>query len=150
MSGFSASFNAGGGAACFLILWGAGLAARQSPLHHVEESAAPLAVDVQSHQTPQGVPLHEVLAAVQKEVPSVQGMVIRNGNVVLTHAVAPAAADQQKINRILSNPQLLKSGTATAAPGADPLVKKLTDAATPDAEWIKSFREYAVKFLIKG
>ena len=123
------------------------------PEMHVEKSQVQLAGDVQSHRTPDGVPLHKLLSAVQEQAPDVRGLVVRNGNVVVTHAKPPTEDVRNKIDKVLSDPELFSRlklrATTEQAADAGSLVKKLTDPATPDEDWIKAFRQYAVRFLIK-
>ena len=100
------------------------------------------------------MPLHEVLAAVQEHAPDAQGVVVRNGNLVITHSKPPTREARNKIDKMLADPQFagrLRRGKAAAQqPEADALVAKLKDANTSDQEWMKAFRQYAVHFLIKG
>jgi hypothetical protein len=42
-----------------------------------------LPVDVQSRDTPQGVPLHEILRAVREQAPSASSMTVRDGRLLL-------------------------------------------------------------------
>jgi hypothetical protein len=113
-----------------------------------------LAGDVQSHQNPDGVPLHKILSAVQEQAPDVKGLMVRNGTVLIAHAKPPTEDVRNRIHKLLSDPELfsrLKTPPATEQAGdVGSLVKRLTDPATPDEDWIKAFRQYAVRFLIKG
>ena len=121
---------------------------------HIEESAVSVPGGVQSHDNPDGMPLHEVLAAVQEHAPEAQGLVVRNGNLVITHSKPPTREVRNKIDKMLGDPQfvsrLRRHPAAVQQPDADALVAKLKDANTSDEEWMKAFRQYAVRFLIKG
>jgi hypothetical protein len=112
-----------------------------------------LAAAVQSREEPAGVPLHEILKAVQAEAPGVTGIAVRGGKAMLTHE-APLTADQKrKIGRLLQDRRRLMalrpaSGSDLAADDPAALRKILLEEATPDAEWLRAFRRYAVAELI--
>ncbi|MFY9223271.1 MAG: hypothetical protein WAQ98_11405 [Blastocatellia bacterium] len=128
------------------------------PARHVELAEAELSVEVQSRETPEGVPLSEVLKAVQEKVPGVKGLAVRQGRVSITYEEEPSRADRTKIERILSNRKSLEDlkrpapgpiGIRTmAAEGPAALERVLKNAETPDAEWLRAFRAYAVQNLI--
>jgi hypothetical protein len=112
-----------------------------------------LSVAVQSREQPDGVPLPEILKAVQAEVPGVTGIAVRQGKAVLTHEAPLTAQQRSKIRRILGDPRRLmdlrpSSGPDLAAADPQALKKVLLDDATPDAEWLRAFRHYAVTTLI--
>jgi hypothetical protein len=99
------------------------------------------------------VPLPEILKAVQAEVPGVTGIAVRQGKAVLTHEAPLTAQQRSKIRRILGDRRRLMDLRPSSAPdlaAADPqaLKKVLLDDATPDAEWLRAFRHYAVTTLI--
>ena len=112
-----------------------------------------LSVEVQSREQPDGVPLHEILKAVQAEVPGVSGIAVRQGRAVLTHEAPLTAEQRRKIGRLLRDRRRLMalrapSRSDLAAKDLEELRKVLLDAATPDAEWLRAFRRYAVANLI--
>ncbi|MBI3803961.1 MAG: hypothetical protein HY282_09405 [Nitrospirae bacterium] len=123
-----------------------------TPLH-VELAEVALPIAVQSRETPEGVPLSEVLRAVQERVPGVKGLAVRQGRVSITYEEAPSRADRTKIERLLSNRKSLEElkqapalRMASAGPAA--LERLLKNPETPDAEWLRAFRAYAVENLI--
>ena len=108
---------------------------------------------VQSRKQPDGVPLHAILKAVQGEVPGVSGIAVRQGRAVLTYAAPLTAEQRRKIGRLLRDRGRLtalrpRNGSALAAEDPQALRKVLLDDATPDAEWLRAFRSYAVAALI--
>jgi hypothetical protein len=112
-----------------------------------------LSVAVQSREQPDGVPLHELLKAVQAEVPGVSGIAVREGKAVLTHEAPLTAAQRSKIGRLLQDRSRLTArrapgGSELAAADSEALRKVLLDDATPDPEWLRAFRRYAVAALI--
>lgn len=125
---------------------------------HVETADVELPVEVQSREAPEGVPLSEVLKAVQERVPGVKGLAVRQGRISITYEEAPSQADRTKVERLLSNRKALEE---LKRPAAAPTVMKmmaeespatleriLKDSETPDAEWLRAFRAYAVRNLI--
>ena len=74
-----------------------------------------LSVAVQSREQPDGVPLHEILKAVQAEVPGVSGIAVREGRAVLTHEAPLTAAQRRKIGRVLQD----RRGLMALRPPAD-------------------------------
>lgn len=112
---------------------------------------------VESRENPEGVPLSEVLKAVQEKVPEVKGLAVRQGRVSITFEGEPSRADRTKIEKLLSNRKGLEDlkrpapgpvvrGLAAEGPAA--LERVLKNADTPDAEWLRAFRAYAVQNLI--
>ena len=100
-----------------------------------------------------GVPLPEILKAVQAEVPGVTGIAVRRGKTVLTNEAPLTAEQKRKIDRLLRDRRRLialrpagGADLATEDPGA--LRKVLLDQGTPDTEWLRAFRRYAVAELI--
>jgi len=130
------------------------------PAQHVEMAEVALPVAVESRETPEGVPLSEVLKAVQEKVPEVKGLAVRQGRVSITYEGEPSRADRTKIERILSNRKTLEDlkrplpgiggivGKTIGAEGPAALERILKSADTPDAEWLRAFRAYAVQNLI--
>jgi hypothetical protein len=124
---------------------------RSTGARQLEELDLPVAV--QSREQPDGVPLHEILKAVQAEVPGVSGIAVRQGRAVLTHEAPLTAEQRRKIGRVLRDQRRLTalrapSRSDLAATDPEELRKVLLDAATPDAEWLRAFRRYAVADLI--
>lgn len=112
-----------------------------------------LTVAVQSREQPHGVPLPEILKAVQAEVPGVTGIAVRQGKAVLACEAALTAQQRSRIGRLLRDRRRLlalrpASGSDLAAEDPQALSKVLLDDATPDAEWLRAFRQYAVAALI--
>jgi hypothetical protein len=112
-----------------------------------------IAVPVQSREQPDGVPLHAILKAVQAEVPGVSGLAVRQGKAVLTHERPLTAEQRRKIGRLLRDRGRLtalraRNGSELAAEDPQALRKVLLDDATPDSEWLRAFRRYAVAALI--
>jgi hypothetical protein len=127
------------------------------PARHVELAEVALPVEVESREAPEGVPLSEVLKAVQEKVPGVKGLAVRQGRVSITYEGEPSRADRTKIERILSNRKSLEDlkrpipgpiGARIAAEGPAALERVLKNSDTPDAEWLRAFRAYAVQNLI--
>ena len=122
-----------------------------APLH-VELAEAELSVEVQSRESPEGVPLSEVLKAVQERVPGVKGLAVRQGRVSITYEEEPSRADRTKIERLLSNrkslEELKRPPQLLMAEGPAALERLLKNSDTPDAEWLRAFRAYAVQNLI--
>lgn len=128
------------------------------PARHVELAEVELPVAVESREAPEGVPLSEVLKAVQEKVPEVKGLAVRQGRISITYEGEPSRADRTKIERLLSNRKNLEDlkrpipgplgvrGMAAESPAA--LERVLKNADTPDAEWLRAFRAYAVQNLI--
>jgi hypothetical protein len=124
----------------------------------------PLPVPVQSHDQPDGVPLHELLRAIQAELPTVTSIAVRGDKAILKHSAPPPEPQREKVRKLLSDPKKLQalrqpSTQPSPQPSTRPallaalrpadLEKLLLDEETPDAEWLKAFRRYAVANLIK-
>lgn len=130
------------------------------PAQHVETAEVELPVAVESREAPEGVPLSEVLKAVQEKVPEVKGLAVRQGRLSITFEGEPSQADRTKIERLLSNRKTLEElkrplpgiggivGKMAGAEGSAALERILKSADTPDAEWLRAFRAYAVQNLI--
>jgi hypothetical protein len=113
-----------------------------------------LRVAVQSREEPDGVPLHEILKAVQAEVPGVSGMAVRQGRAVLTLESPLTAEEKRTIGRLLQDRRRLLAlrppdGSNFAADSPEALKKVLLDEATADVEWLRAFRRYTVAELIR-
>lgn len=120
---------------------------------HVERAEIELPVEVQSREAPNGVPLSEVLKVVREKVPGVKGLAVRQGRVSITYEREPSRADRTKIERILSNRKALEdlkrpTEMPSMAEGPAALERVLKNPETPDAEWLRAFRTYAVQNLI--
>ena len=122
----------------------------ESPARRVEQVELPVAV--QSHDQPDGVPLHRVLAAAKAASPSVAGLAVRAGTLMVVHDGVPTAPEQKRLRALLGDPQKLNELREPSPPAvpatAGDLEGILLDQATPDAEWIKAFRRYAAERLI--
>lgn len=123
----------------------------EAPARHVDVLDLPVAV--RSRDQPDGVPLEDILAAVKAESPTVRGLAVRGGAVVVIHDKAPPAAAQKRLRALLGDRQKLidlrRLTPVAAAGGAGDLRRVLLDDATPDAEWLQAFRRYAVEQLIE-
>jgi hypothetical protein len=123
----------------------------ESPARHVETVELPVAV--QSRDQPDGVPLGEILAAAKTESPTVRGMAVRGGALVVIHDQAPTQAAQKRLRSLLGDRQKLiqlRRVVPTAAPeNTGELRRTLLDETTPDVEWLRAFRRYAVQELIE-
>ena len=120
----------------------------ESPARRVEQVELPVAV--QTRDQPDGVPLHRILAAAKAASPSVAGLAVRGRTLMVVHDGVPTAPEQKRLRALLGDPQKL-SGLREPSPPTTPaadLEGILLDQATPDAEWIKAFRRYAVERLI--
>jgi hypothetical protein len=125
------------------------------------EEKLELGVAVQSRDNPDGVPLDIILAEARKTTTSVTGMVVRGGSVFVTHGREPKPEEKDQLRELLlDKPRLTgltrirPGGVRTAKEGtqlsARELRAVLTDDATPDEQWIKAFRRYAVEHLLKA
>ncbi|MBN1203497.1 MAG: hypothetical protein JXB05_01050 [Myxococcaceae bacterium] len=122
-----------------------------------QQSGEPIAlpVPVQSREEPDGVPLPALLKAVKAEDPTVVGIVVRGDKMILKHRARPKAADREKVLKLVKDPKKLQALGRTPTPPKVPalrgedLEKLLLSEETPDAEWLRAFRRYAVANLIK-
>lgn len=111
-----------------------------------------LSVDVLSRDHADGVPLDEILREVQKTTPTATGIVARGDKIVITHSKAPTPQERTKLDGLLRDaPRLqnLKKPLERAAPRRADLEAVLRDEATPDSDWIREFRKYALEHLLK-
>jgi hypothetical protein len=120
---------------------------------HQETTDVALPVPVQSRENPEGVPLHDILSAVQEKVPSVKALAVRAGNLVVSFERAPSRTERDKLERALTSPQTFERVRAArprdvALRSLADLERILADPATSDAEWLKAFRSYAVAKLL--
>ena len=119
---------------------------------HVETAEIELPVEIQGRENPEGVPLSEVLKAVREKVPGVRGLAVRQGRVSITYGEVPSRADRTQVERLLINRKgledLKRPELRRMAQGPEGLEQILKSAETPDAEWMRAFRAYAVQNLI--
>ncbi|MCY1019281.1 hypothetical protein [Pyxidicoccus sp. MSG2] len=118
------------------------------------EEPIELPVSIQSRDTPDGVPLHDILKAVQAEDPTISGITVRGDRLVLKHATKPLAGQRDKVRELLKDSRKLNALRPQQPPKpqalkGESLEKLLLDDETPDAEWLRAFRRYAVANLIK-
>jgi hypothetical protein len=95
------------------------------------------------------VPLERALAAAQATLPTVTGLAAGGGQLTVTYREPPAEADRQRLYDLLADPQGLRA-TATPAESlaGGSLIDRLRDETTPDAEWLRLFRRWAVTGLL--
>jgi hypothetical protein len=105
-----------------------------------------LPVQVESRGQTEGVPLHTMLAALQGQVPAVASLSVRDNSVSVATSAPLSGDEREKVRAFFANQAAL---TALKAP-PDPVIATLTNAATSDQDWLKAFRTYAVKNLVKG
>jgi hypothetical protein len=69
---------------------------------------------------------------------------------MISHTAAPSDEERGKINQVLGNVALLNAArhASPALLDRDQLVSTLKDSATPDDQWLRVFRQYAVRFLL--
>ncbi len=119
---------------------------------HQETSEVSLPVPVQSQEQPEGVPLHEILSAVQTKVPSIKALAVRAGKLEISYEKSPTDEEREQVERALTTPQtfervrIARPALLAAQPSAD-LLDILTNPATSDTDWLKAFRQYAVANL---
>jgi hypothetical protein len=137
--------------------------AAATPIKHFEpatrevDETIELPVAVQSREQPDGVPLHEILAAVKRRSPTVTGLAVRGDRLMITHSQPPAAKERRELASLLGDRQELLSlrpagqrdreaRPTRGEPGG--LEALLRDDAVSDAEWLKAFRRWAVARLL--
>jgi hypothetical protein len=123
-----------------------------APSVHIEEAPGSPVIEIQTRTSPQGIPLHALLAAVQKEVPTVTGIHLSGGVLRLSHTSPPSPEDRDQIARVLGDAALLNAARSASGilPDRSGMVATLKNSATPDDEWLRMFRQYAVKFLLEN
>jgi hypothetical protein len=107
-----------------------------------------LPVDVQSSDTPDGVPLPEILARLKRDVPSVTGIAVRGGTARVTYEKPPTKRDAGTVGKVLGDRAGLME-LRDQQPAPERLQAVLESDATPDAEWLGAFRRWAVENVIK-
>ncbi|MCE9672838.1 hypothetical protein LY474_34035 [Myxococcus stipitatus] len=119
------------------------------------EDVVEVSVTIASGQNPDGVPLHAILRAAKEEDPTVVGITVRGDRLFLKRGGEPKAEQTQRLRKLLDDPQRLLALRASPPPKAlsltaESLEALLLDEGTPDAEWLRAFRRYAVDNLIKA
>jgi hypothetical protein len=69
---------------------------------------------------------------------------------MVSHAKPPSAEDRERIARVLSDTARLDAARSAVTNVEDDasVLATLKNPATPDAEWLRTFRQYAVKVLL--
>lgn len=112
----------------------------------VEVAIDPLPIKLRTRENPGGVPLAEVNALVKQRVPGVSSVIVRDGSVLVSWDRPPTPEMRAKVKKALTDrkafqaiqDKMLKPPPATRAE----LKAKLCSAATPDDEWLRTFRRY--------
>jgi hypothetical protein len=107
-----------------------------------------LPVDVQSSENPDGVPLGVILARLKRDVPSVTGIAVRGSTARVTYAKTPTRRDAATVGKVLGDRGELIGLREQPLP-REQLQAVLASEATPDAEWLRAFRRWAVDNVIK-
>jgi hypothetical protein len=140
------------------------------PGRHVERLRLP--VPVRGRANPDGVPLAELLAAAQAVLSTVEGAAATGAELTLICTAEPTAAQRRRLRKLLDDREKLlalaeppaaarssddaeppaarssdDAGPPAAADGAA-LRELLRDESTPDAQWLRAFRRWAVSELI--
>ena len=106
----------------------------------------PASIAVRSRAAPDGVPLHEVLAAVKQRVPAVTSLALRRGRFVVGHTGGDAKIGDA-VRAVLADARVVAQ-LSRAPTRPDVIVAKLRqkvlDASLNDADWLKAFRAYTV------
>lgn len=126
-----------------------------SPALHSEEIGEPPAGIAVAPGGP-GAQLHDVLAFVQRTVPTATGLAVRGGRMFVMYSQPPDDAARVATRAALADPASLAQLAARAATSAPPatsnptleqLRAQLLDAALPDDAWLRAFRRYQVALL---
>jgi hypothetical protein len=117
-------------------------------VRHIER--LPLPLPVRGPGEPEGIPLEAILAAAQELSPTVTGLAVSGGELTVTHRERPPDKARERLHGLLGDPErLLKLAQPSASePSGDELLAVLRDEATPDAQWMRLFRRWAVAELI--
>lgn len=132
------------------------------PVRKIERPGGPerdtveLPVEIRTREDPNGVPLADVLAELQKESPSVTGVAVKGSRLIVTHGRVPSKTERKRFDALVENPQKFRQRLEPRIRGAkgereasaDDLVRVLRDDKTPDDEWLRAFRRYAVEHLV--
>jgi hypothetical protein len=96
------------------------------------------------------LPLEAALAAARDMAPSVTGLAISGDELTIAHDDELSDAERERLQDLFGDRErlLALSPPAAAEPSADELRAVLRDEATPDAEWVRVFRRWAVAELI--
>ena len=122
-----------------------------------ERDDVELPVEIRTREDPEGVPLSDVLAELQKESPSVTGVAVKGSRLIVTHGRLPTKAERKRFDALVDNPKKFRQRleprirgreAAGRTDSAEDLVRVLRDDSTPDDEWLRAFRRYAVEHLI--
>jgi hypothetical protein len=120
------------------------------PARQVQRVALP--VPVRGRDEPDGVPLEAILAATRDIASTVQGAAVRGSELELVHSSEPTTEQRDALASLLGDEDRLRAlGTAQPEPAlaGETLRDVLLDAGTPDAEWLRAFRRWAVSELIQ-
>lgn len=125
-----------------------------SPAVHSEEIGAPPA-GIAAAPGGSGAQLHDVLALVQRTVPTAVGLAVRGGQMVVAYSQPPddaaraatrtALADQAGLAQLASHAAAAAATANSATP--DQLRAQLLDATLADDAWLRAFRRYQVALL---
>ena len=79
------------------------------------------------------------------------GMHLRGDTLMVSLAAPPSDEDRGRIARVLSDVSLPDAthSAAVCFPDKSSLLDTLRNPATPDTEWLQTFRQYAVTFLLE-
>src|SRR5687767_4899950 len=81
------------------------------PVRKIERAGGPgrdtveLPVEIRTREDPDGVPLADVLAELQKESPSVTGVAVKGSQLIVTHGRPPSKAERKRFDALVENPQ---------------------------------------------
>jgi len=122
-----------------------GAASPEGPSSRRHLQQLPLPVTVRGRGAPDGVPLEEILAAAKAAASTVEGLVVRDGELTVVHSAEPDAGQRERLDRLFADRGgLLALGRAVRRTS----LTVLLDEATPDALWLKAFRQWAVSELL--
>jgi hypothetical protein len=110
------------------------------------EVPSPGPIAVRSKATPDGVPLHEMLAVVKKRIPAVTTLALRRGRLVVGHTGADAKVGDA-VRALLADARVVAELTRQPTKPNLTLTKlrqRVLDPSLGDAEWLKAFRAYTV------
>jgi hypothetical protein len=120
-----------------------------APARHVQQ--LPLPVTVRGRDAPDGVPLEEILAAAKAASSTVEGLVVRGDELTVIHGEQPTADQRDRLDRLLGDQEGLLALDRPAQREPTPagaLRAALLSADTPDADWLRAFRQWAVAELL--
>jgi hypothetical protein len=117
------------------------------------EQLLPLPVPVRGRAAPDGVPLEEILGAARKASSTVEGLMVRGERITVVHSTEPDAGQRKRLDHLFGDRDGLLALGRTERRVAETdggLRGVLLDEKTPDAEWLKAFRRWAVAELLTG